>query len=222
MVTLLIGLPCLNKGICFAHNSNSTQLIFLFLPQALRVSMEEQRQRQEDESRKSGPTSDQDTPVEGQVADSEEDMLQQALAMSADTPDQSAVSTISTPVTIDFNSMSEEEQIAYAMQLSMQGAPVGGLLGVSEADSASRKEKEREKEEEKEQAGAEGQVRVFVKNLSIYAYTLYLLSNSESFDLLNSKKATILLFIYYVQKWLFKNNFGNPRHLAMSRLRIRI
>ena len=115
--------------------------------------MEEQRQRQEDEARKGGSGEEPVTTGTGQVADNEEAMLQQALAMSADTPLQSAASSLSTPVTIDFNSMTEEEQIAYAMQLSMQGGPEASeAMTVEESqDGAGRGE---------DQAGAEGQVGI--------------------------------------------------------------
>ena len=49
------------------------------------------------------------------AADSEEALLEQALAMSMD-PD--APSAMETPMP-DLNTMSEEEQIAYAMQMSL-------------------------------------------------------------------------------------------------------
>ncbi|EDO31082.1 predicted protein [Nematostella vectensis] len=99
---------------------------------ALRVSMEEQRQRQEEESRATG------TPAEGglttpvQASDQEEAMLQQALAMS-DSAQDIGRSVPPTPM-VDFGSMSEEEQIAYAMQLSLQGAGESGMSGVEEDD----------------------------------------------------------------------------------------
>ncbi|XP_033756331.1 26S proteasome non-ATPase regulatory subunit 4-like [Pecten maximus] len=88
---------------------------------ALRVSMEEQRARQEDEAKKTAPA-----PEEGQAQSmettagggtSDEAMLEQALAMSMQ-PDAMEQQT-TTPSVPDFGSMSEEEQIAYAMQMSL-------------------------------------------------------------------------------------------------------
>lgn len=97
---------------------------------ALRVSMEEQRQRQEEEQRRALAASDADAPAAAGVAtadpsvavvnptaavaepNSEEAMLQRALALSADTPDDDEMP--------DFSNMTEEEQIAFAMQMSMQ------------------------------------------------------------------------------------------------------
>ncbi|KAH8313022.1 hypothetical protein KR067_009874, partial [Drosophila pandora] len=97
---------------------------------ALRVSMEEQRQRQESEQRRSntessgpaageaGGTSGQGGNVEsvGGIAEAntEEAMLQRALALSTETPEDNLP---------DFANMTEEEQIAFAMQMSMQDAP---------------------------------------------------------------------------------------------------
>ncbi|KAH8373527.1 hypothetical protein KR009_012399, partial [Drosophila setifemur] len=99
---------------------------------ALRVSMEEQRQRQESEQRRantesSGPTvgdaggssgqgaADNAGGVAGAIEDNtEEAMLQRALALSTETPEDNLP---------DFANMTEEEQIAFAMQMSMQDAP---------------------------------------------------------------------------------------------------
>ncbi|KAM7355223.1 regulatory particle non-ATPase 10 [Cochliomyia hominivorax] len=95
---------------------------------ALRVSMEEQRQRQEEEQRRaaggaaeteSGST--EKTTSAGPAApkaavdepNSEEAMLQRALAMSTEQSDDNLP---------DFANMTEEEQIAFAMQMSMQDA----------------------------------------------------------------------------------------------------
>lgn len=111
---------------------------------ALRVSMEEQRQRQEDEQRRAladsnaagngtgtggtgtGGGGDADNVLAGSKSggekssgttlaavdeqNSEEAMLQRALAMSSENDD----------VMPDFSTMTEDEQIAYAMQMSMQ------------------------------------------------------------------------------------------------------
>lgn len=102
---------------------------------ALRVSMEEQRARQESEARRAaegaGGSSDpakagdaaaavtMATPDNKEAAGgTEEALLERALAMSMDTtPAQTRVT--SQP---DFSQMTEEEQIAFAMQMSMQDA----------------------------------------------------------------------------------------------------
>ncbi|XP_072032220.1 26S proteasome non-ATPase regulatory subunit 4-like [Amphiura filiformis] len=89
------------------------------LAMALRISMEEQRQRQEEGTRKEGDApageSEAQKPV-AQPTDSDEAMLEQALAMSMQ-PASSASQEAPMP---DFSAMTEEEQIAYAMQMSLQ------------------------------------------------------------------------------------------------------
>ncbi|XP_060656859.1 26S proteasome non-ATPase regulatory subunit 4 [Drosophila nasuta] len=107
---------------------------------ALRVSMEEQRQRQESEQRRagadnagsgSGTGNAAETAAGGAIvtsgesvassatgvtvpsSNSEEAMLQRALALSTETPEDNLP---------DFANMTEEEQIAFAMQMSMQDA----------------------------------------------------------------------------------------------------
>jgi len=92
---------------------------------ALRVSMEEQRARQQAEA---GGQETGGTPVVtgGEDESSEEAMLQRALAMSMDTAEAGAgsaapASANKAPVR-DLSSMTEEEQIAYAMQMSMADA----------------------------------------------------------------------------------------------------
>ncbi|XP_055631548.1 26S proteasome non-ATPase regulatory subunit 4 [Toxorhynchites rutilus septentrionalis] len=87
---------------------------------ALRVSMEEQRQRQEEEQRRVQVSSGteagaQEGTSSGSVAvtsqpNTEEALLERALALSTD------------DAMPDFTSMTEEEQIAFAMQMSMQDA----------------------------------------------------------------------------------------------------
>ncbi|XP_053683453.1 26S proteasome non-ATPase regulatory subunit 4 [Sabethes cyaneus] len=87
---------------------------------ALRVSMEEQRQRQEEEQRRVQATSGaeasgQEGTSSGGVAlasqpNTEEALLERALALSTD------------DAMPDFANMTEEEQIAFAMQMSMQDA----------------------------------------------------------------------------------------------------
>jgi len=86
---------------------------------ALRVSMEEQRQRQEEEQRRAQAESAQETESTGQVPSvssvaptSDEAMLERALALSTETPSDEMMP--------DFSNMTEEEQIAFAMQMSMQ------------------------------------------------------------------------------------------------------
>lgn len=106
---------------------------------ALRVSMEEQRQRQEEEQRRAlvasntegaessgaGPSGEAkaSSSTTGAVAlvepNSEEAMLQRALALSTETADDNLP---------DFANMTEEEQIAFAMQMSMQDARTFHLL----------------------------------------------------------------------------------------------
>ncbi|XP_019534697.2 26S proteasome non-ATPase regulatory subunit 4 [Aedes albopictus] len=85
---------------------------------ALRVSMEEQRQRQEEEQRRAQGSSEpgaQEGTSSGGAAlasqtNTEEALLERALALSTD------------DAMPDFANMTEEEQIAFAMQMSMQDA----------------------------------------------------------------------------------------------------
>uniref|UniRef100_A0A3P8XV44 26S proteasome non-ATPase regulatory subunit 4 n=1 Tax=Esox lucius TaxID=8010 RepID=A0A3P8XV44_ESOLU len=86
---------------------------------ALRVSMEEQRQRQEEEARRVAVASAAD--VTTPTADESEEAL---LKMSVSQPE-----TGGTAVLPDFSNMTEEEQIAYAMQMSLAGG--GELLSLS-------------------------------------------------------------------------------------------
>ncbi|XP_033174947.1 26S proteasome non-ATPase regulatory subunit 4 isoform X1 [Bombus impatiens] len=94
---------------------------------ALRVSMEEQRQRQEDEARRAqaNEAATNKPPETIKEVHNEEAMLKRALAMSlegAETSSSTADNT-ATPANInapDFARMTEEEQIAFAMQMSMQ------------------------------------------------------------------------------------------------------
>ena len=113
----------------------------VFFPyQALRVSMEEQRQRQEEEARRVTAASGEDTPTpQAAIADSEEAMLQQALSMS----------TPQTPV-FDFSAMTEEQQIEYAMRLSLQNLEAAE----AQAEADSDKDTEKDKDEKEERPGA--------------------------------------------------------------------
>lgn len=90
---------------------------------ALRVSMEEQRQRQEDEARRAAANSakqaTQAPTAETESGSSEERLLERALAMSMETDPAPPTTTASLP---DFSAMTEDEQIAYAMQMSLQQA----------------------------------------------------------------------------------------------------
>nr|CAD7263110.1 unnamed protein product [Timema shepardi] len=89
---------------------------------ALRVSMEEQRQRQEEEARRAQVASATEggAPVPEPIkeAPNEEVLLERALAMSLEGGEEERIA----PVAPDFATMSEEEQIAFAMQMSMQDA----------------------------------------------------------------------------------------------------
>jgi len=90
---------------------------------ALRVSMEEQRQRQEDEARRAKDVSSTETGVKTtspiKEEPSEEAMLERALALSMQ---EDAESVTTGAPSVDFANMTEEEQIAFAMQMSMQDA----------------------------------------------------------------------------------------------------
>ncbi|XP_011313726.1 26S proteasome non-ATPase regulatory subunit 4 isoform X2 [Fopius arisanus] len=92
---------------------------------ALRVSMEEQRQRQEDEARRAQAKETASAKPETiKEAPNEEAMLKRALAMSMEgTEELSAAPEVTQPSSAnvpDFAHMTEEEQIAFAMQMSMQ------------------------------------------------------------------------------------------------------
>jgi len=91
---------------------------------ALRVSMEEQRARQQAEG---GGEEDKPAPAVGAAEEesSEEAQLQRALAMSMDTDEPVPVPGAPKKAARqekDLATMSEEEQIAYAMQMSMADA----------------------------------------------------------------------------------------------------
>ncbi|NWH17813.1 PSMD4 ATPase, partial [Grus americana] len=80
---------------------------------ALRVSMEEQRQRQEEEARRAAAASAAEAGIAATGGDDSDDAL---LKM---TITQQEFGRAGLP---DLSSMTEEEQIAYAMQMSLQGA----------------------------------------------------------------------------------------------------
>jgi len=75
------------------------------LAMALRISMEESRLKQEADSKKAGERMDMDTNQPG----GEDDLLEQALTMSLGQQDKQR----------DVSSMTEEEQLHYALQMSM-------------------------------------------------------------------------------------------------------
>uniref|UniRef100_A0A8C2NDF0 26S proteasome non-ATPase regulatory subunit 4 n=1 Tax=Capra hircus TaxID=9925 RepID=A0A8C2NDF0_CAPHI len=83
---------------------------------ALRVSMEEQRQRQEEEARRAAAASAAEAGIATTGTEDSDDAL---LKM---TISQQEFGRTGLP---DLSSMTEEEQIAYAMQMSLQGAEFG-------------------------------------------------------------------------------------------------
>lgn len=94
---------------------------------ALRVSMEEQRQRQEEEARRAAAASAAEAGVPTPSADESEEAL---LKMSVSQPESGAA------VLPDFSSMTEEEQIAYAMQMSLAGGEYGEMDTGAPMDTA--------------------------------------------------------------------------------------
>ncbi|KAK7109919.1 hypothetical protein V1264_013875 [Littorina saxatilis] len=90
---------------------------------ALRVSMEEQRARQESDARKAVTASVAESTTLS-TASTDEALLEKALAVStATTGTGDSASPAATPSS-DFNTMSEDEQIAYALRLSMENTGV--------------------------------------------------------------------------------------------------
>jgi len=86
---------------------------------ALRVSMEEQRQRQEDEARKNAAAPKERQPAIDEDEDEDEEAAQLAAALAL-SQQGGGGSTGPIPSLPDFATMSEEEQIAMAMQMSLQ------------------------------------------------------------------------------------------------------
>nr|XP_055065561.1 26S proteasome non-ATPase regulatory subunit 4b [Misgurnus anguillicaudatus] len=99
---------------------------------ALRVSMEEQRQRQEEEARRVAVASAAEAGVSSPTADESESAL---LKMST------------APALPDFSRMTEDEQIAYALQMSMQGGEFGSSE-VMDVDAGAAADTETAKEDE--------------------------------------------------------------------------
>nr|XP_014348378.1 PREDICTED: 26S proteasome non-ATPase regulatory subunit 4 isoform X2 [Latimeria chalumnae] len=96
---------------------------------ALRVSMEEQRQRQEEEARRAAAASAAEAGITSPGADGKE-VARGNPTIPYDSDDALLKMTMTQQETgrsgiPDFSSMSEDEQIAYAMQMSLQGAEFG-------------------------------------------------------------------------------------------------
>ncbi|XP_017490291.1 PREDICTED: 26S proteasome non-ATPase regulatory subunit 4-like [Rhagoletis zephyria] len=89
---------------------------------ALRVSMEEQRQRQEEEARAASvATAAAAAGGAGETAaSSDEEMLEKALALSMESDFTGGGGA---GRSVDFAAMTEDEQIQYAMQMSLQAPP---------------------------------------------------------------------------------------------------
>lgn len=87
---------------------------------ALRMSLEEERQRQDDENR-DVPATEESGEAMAPIADNEEAMLQQALAMSSQGMTSQPVTPAPRPDFSSISTLSEEEQIALAVQMSLQG-----------------------------------------------------------------------------------------------------
>ncbi|XP_039697531.1 26S proteasome non-ATPase regulatory subunit 4 isoform X5 [Pteropus medius] len=86
---------------------------------ALRVSMEEQRQRQEEEARRAAAASAAEAGIAASGTEGERDSDDALLKMTIGQQE------FGRPGLPDLSSMTEEEQIAYAMQMSLQGAEFG-------------------------------------------------------------------------------------------------
>ncbi|XP_064602162.1 26S proteasome non-ATPase regulatory subunit 4-like [Liolophura sinensis] len=109
---------------------------------ALRVSMEEQRARQEEEARKVAASTAETTPAAtgGTV---EEESLEQAIAMSLN-PEAEKMEGVK-----DYSEMTEEEQIALALQMSMQ-TPAEESSGATPMETDEEKKPKEEKKPEEE------------------------------------------------------------------------
>ncbi|TNN18620.1 26S proteasome non-ATPase regulatory subunit 4, partial [Schistosoma japonicum] len=108
------GLPGTGLGLEFGlDGAEDPDLLY-----ALRVSMEDQRMRQEHEVNADNETTTTvTTSLPAGAGTSEEAMLQQALAMSMQ---MNNTESPSLPMDIDLAAMSEEDQIAYALRMSLQ------------------------------------------------------------------------------------------------------
>ncbi|XP_064836715.1 26S proteasome non-ATPase regulatory subunit 4-like isoform X2 [Oncorhynchus masou masou] len=93
---------------------------------ALRVSMEEQRQRQEEEARQVAVASAADvTTADSKESEESEEAL---LKMSVSQPEMGGAAVLP-----DFSNMTEEEQIAYAMRMSLAGEEYGDAMDTETA-----------------------------------------------------------------------------------------
>lgn len=95
---------------------------------ALRVSLEEQRHRQEEDARRGknaapGQETQSAPATAGGNQVNDDEMLQAALEMSMDPDVEPPATAPAAGAEIDFAAMTEEEQIAYALQMSMQTTP---------------------------------------------------------------------------------------------------
>ncbi|RWS30633.1 26S proteasome non-ATPase regulatory subunit 4-like isoform X2, partial [Leptotrombidium deliense] len=129
---------------------------------ALRVSMEEQRARQEQEARAAAggsqasagtaPATAETTTV---AKDTDEEMLERALAMSVETSNVPPSST--KPALPDFAAMTEEEQIRYAMEMSLNPAqqvtPDSPVPMETDDDQKSQPKKDENKDDKKDNSG---------------------------------------------------------------------
>uniref|UniRef100_A0A3Q2XM44 26S proteasome non-ATPase regulatory subunit 4 n=1 Tax=Hippocampus comes TaxID=109280 RepID=A0A3Q2XM44_HIPCM len=103
---------------------------------ALRVSMEEQRQRQEDEARRATVASAAEAGIPSPVDESDDALLKMSVPST-----ESAV-----PALPDFSRMTEDEQIAYALQMSMQGS--AAEFGAEDMDTGADMDSGETKDEE--------------------------------------------------------------------------
>ncbi|XP_035649477.1 26S proteasome non-ATPase regulatory subunit 4-like [Oncorhynchus keta] len=93
---------------------------------ALRVSMEEQRQRQEEEARQVAVASAANvTTADSKESEESEEAL---LKMSVSQPETGGAAVLP-----DFSNMTEEEQIAYAMRMSLAGEEYGDAMDTETA-----------------------------------------------------------------------------------------
>ncbi|KAL1444572.1 hypothetical protein MTO96_029750 [Rhipicephalus appendiculatus] len=157
--------PSASGGFEFGIDPNDDPELVL----ALRVSMEEQRQRQEEARRAgadSGPTDANLTPQlptvdEVPAGSSDERLLERALAMSMETDPAPATAQSPTSGTFpDIAAMTEEEQFAFAVQMSMQQQakspdhatteqPAAAAPGGGNTEEPKKEEEAKTKEQEK-------------------------------------------------------------------------
>lgn len=103
------------------------------LAMALRISLEEQRARQQQGT--SNEESNEDSAVAAQPMDDDQAMLQNALMMSMDTGGAGASAAAPSGADADLGAMTEEEQIAYAIQMSMADSAPAAEAESMEDDS---------------------------------------------------------------------------------------